>query len=255
MLYDQSAEAMGKASAVVASAREPSAIWYNPAGLAFAPGYQASATGILYYVKSRFVQEGSGAQTQAEPALAPAGAFFAAGPVTRAVSVGIGAYSAFGLGLAWPEAWIGRENAIRSSLTTYTFNPSVALRLCDHLSLGAGFDVLRAVADQTNGLPAAVGGTVRVGGATWGYGANVGLLARVVPDRVHAAAAYRSRVSLSFDGRADFAPANQEFSRDLRDQGGTASATLPDILTAGLMVRTAQGVELAGEASLVRWSA
>ncbi|MBI5536096.1 MAG: outer membrane protein transport protein [Deltaproteobacteria bacterium] len=254
LLFDQSAEGMGKVSAVVASTKEPAAVWYNPAGLSFVSGHQMSLTGMLYLVRTRFTQEGTGAETKADPTVSPAFAWFASGHLTDRLTLGMGVYSAWGLGAAWPPTWPGRENTVRSSMTTYTFNPTVAYRLSDHLSLGAGFDAVRAVADLTNGLPAPIGGSVRVGAGAWGYGFNAGILARILPDRLHAALAYRSQVSLSFEGKADFDPARPEFARDLRDQGGTSSATLPDMLTAGLMFKTRSDIAFSAEASLIRWS-
>ena len=39
LVYDQGADAMGKANAVTASVTDPNAVFYNPAGLSFSKGY------------------------------------------------------------------------------------------------------------------------------------------------------------------------------------------------------------------------
>ncbi|HQP34970.1 MAG TPA: outer membrane protein transport protein [Polyangiaceae bacterium] len=254
LLYDQSAEAMGRASAVSAGTREPAAIWYNPANLSYVPEWRVSATGMVYVVNLRFAAAGSGEETRADTTVSPAGAVFAAGPITDRLHAGLGVYSGYGLGSTWPSGWVGRTASISSELTTYSINPTLAYRLSDTFSVGAGYDLVRAAADNLTGLPVPIGGTVRVGGATWGHGANVGMLARIVPDRFHAALSWRSSVALTIDGRADFDPASPEFLRELPDQGGSAKVKFPDIVTAGFMARTAGDVRFGFDASYVRWS-
>ena len=85
--------------------------------------------------------------------------------------------------------------------------------------MGLGLDLVRGAVDMKNGLPAAIGGSKRIGSGAWGVGLNAGVLAQLVPERVHLAFTYRSRIKLAFDGRVDFAPPI-EFAHNMRDQGG-----------------------------------
>ena len=62
-------------------------------------------------------------------------------------------------------------------------------------------------------------------------------LYKIYPGRLHVALTYRSRVKLDFNGQANFSPANPDFAPVLPDQPGTASITLPDIITVGVMGR------------------
>jgi long-chain fatty acid transport protein len=170
------------------------------------------------------------------------------------LSVGVGVYSAFGIGIAWPEGWLGRESTIEASLQTLALNPTVAFRLGREVSLAAGFDAVRGAVDFTSGLPEPIGGTARLGGGGWGYGFNLGLQYRVVPEHFHLAAAFRSRVKLELDGRADFDVANPDFARRLPDQPGSATITLPDIVTLGAMLRPHPNLSLTLDANIVTWS-
>ena len=108
--------------------------------------------------------------------------------------------------------------------------------------------------DFTNGLPSIVGGDVRLAGGAWGYGFNVAALYRVLPDQLHFALTYRSRVKLSFDGHGDFSPGSQDFAPTLPDGPGTAAITLPDIITAGVMGRPRSDLALSLDANVVLWS-
>jgi long-chain fatty acid transport protein len=255
LIYDLSGEAIGRASAVSASVAEPAAVWFNPAALAYMGGVSASVGGVLVTARSRFTPAGGGADTSSERGNFVLPTLFANAAVSDHLAVGMGVYTAFGIGIRWPNDWIGRESAIAASLQTVVFNPTVAVKLTSQVSVAAGFDAIRGVVDFTTGLPSLVGGDVRLAGGTWGYGANAGLLYRVMPERLHVALTYRSRVKLSFDdGHADFSPANPEFSRMLPDQGGTAAITLPDIVTLGVMGRPRADLALSLDANLVLWS-
>ena len=63
VLYEQSASALGRGSAVSASTDEPAAAFYNPATLAFAAPWGASTSGMLVRFGSRFSPSDGGADT------------------------------------------------------------------------------------------------------------------------------------------------------------------------------------------------
>ena len=255
LIYDLSGEALARGSAVSANVNEPAAVWFNPAALSFSDGVHASAGGVFVSAQSRFSPAASGA----EDVNSNRGNFvlptlFASGRVNDRVAVGMGVYTAFGIGVSWPNDWLGRESAISASLQTVAFNPTISVKLHPRLSAAVGFDAIRGVVDFTNGLPALVGGDVRLAGGAWGYGGNAGLLYEAIPELLHLALTYRSRVKLDFDGRADFRPADPNFGLALRDQPGTASITLPDIITVGVMGRPRADLALTADANLVLWS-
>jgi long-chain fatty acid transport protein len=254
LIYDLSGEAIGRASAVTASTSEPAAVWFNPAALAYMGGVRASAGGVLVTAKSSFSPAGGGAATDSQRGNFALPTLFASAALHDRVALGLGVYTAFGIGIEWPDDWVGREATIAASLKTVAFNPTVAVKVTPRLALAAGFDAIRGAVDFTNGLPAIVGGNVRLVGGAWGFGANAGLLFRLAPERLHIALTYRSRVKLSFDhGQADFSP-NPEFERTLPDQGGTATITLPDIITLGVMARPRPNLTLELDANVVLWS-
>ena len=211
LIYDVSGQAIGRASAVSADVDEPAAVWFNPANLAYLGGVNASVGGVFLTSKSTFSPAGGGAETSTKRGNFFLPSVFASGQLTDRVAVGIGAYSAFGIGITWPGDWVGRESAIHASLETLTFNPTVAVKVHSRIAVGAGFDAVRSVVDFTNGLPTLIGGDVRLAAGTWGYGFNLAGLYKVSPDRLHLALTYRSRVKLDFDGQANFSPANPDF--------------------------------------------
>jgi long-chain fatty acid transport protein len=253
LVYDASAEALGKASAVTASVNEPAAVWFNPGALGFMSGVGGSLGGTVAMATNTFEPRDGSPEIHSTTGRFFLPAIYAEGAIDDRFHVGMAALTAFGLGISWPVDWVGRESAIEAKIETFTLNPTVAYKINEAISIGAGFQAVRASVDFTNGLPALIGGTVRVGGGTWGYGGNVGLLARVLPEVLHLGVTYRSRVKLTFDGRADFDP-NPEFANSLPDQGGKAVVTLPDIITAGVMWRPRPTLALTFDPNLVVWN-
>jgi long-chain fatty acid transport protein len=252
LIYDLSAEALAKGSAVSASTSEPAAVWFNPAALAY-QGHGVSLSGVAVLASSRFEPADGRPEAETEPGRFLLPTVFATVRAHERVAVALGVFPAFGLSVTWPQDWLGAEHAIKASIQTVNFNPTVSVALLPQLSLGAGLQVIRGAVELTNALPAVVGGTATLGGGTWGVGANVGLLYRPLPERLHLAFTYRSRAKLSFDGRVDFDP-HPDFARSLPDQTGDAEITLPDILSLGFMWRPVPSVALTFDPNLVLWS-
>jgi len=255
LIYDISGEALGRASAVSADVDEPAAVWFNPANLAFMGGVGASVGGTYITTKSTFSPADNSPDTDTHRGNFFLPAVFVNGLITDRVALGMGVYTTFDLGITWPDDWQGRENAIKASLQTLTFNPTVAFRVHRQISVAAGVDAFRSVVDFTNGLPQPIGGDVRLAAGTWGFGFNAAALYKIYPQRLHVALTYRSRAKLNFNnGRANFSPANPDFEPVLPDQGGHTSITLPDIITAGVMGRPIGNLALTFDANLVLWS-
>lgn len=252
LVYDVSAAATGQASAVVAGTAEPAAVWYNPAAIASLPGVQASLGTVVVTADTSFSPAAGGPDVSTEAQVHALPHAFVTVGITDWLAAGVGVLSPFGLGNRWPDQWVGRESSIESEIVTVLLNPTISIRIHELVSLGFGFDVVRGAVDLTYGLPEPVGGRVRIGGTGWGYGGNVGLLVRPLPERLHVGFTWRSRVALPFDGRADFDP-RPEFARDLPDQGGRSDVTLPDLFALGVMGRPIPSLALEVDANLVLW--
>ncbi len=256
LVYDVSGEALGKASAVTASVNEPAAVFFNPAALSHMEGYQFSLGTVYVRANAEFEDAATGERTKAIPR--NPGFFlptiYGMARINDWVAVGLGVYTIFGLGTEWPHDWIGREHSILAEIETVTFSPTVSIRINKKFSFGVGLNVVRGVVDMTNGLPEAIGGTVQIGGATFGFGAHAALLYRPIPNKLHFGVTYHSRVKLSFDGRADFEPEHEEFVPSLQDQGGKAEIVLPDIISLGVMYRPIKQLTITFDTNVVLWS-
>jgi len=254
LLTEQSAEGVGTASAVSASTAEPAAVWYNPAALSFMPGIQASLTGVGYLGHSKFETKEGGESIDASPTVQVVPGLFATGRLNDTFAFGFGVFVPFGLGIRWPDDWIGRVYGIESSITALYINPTASIKILPNLSIGIGLDVVKSAVEFINGLPTSDDDTVHVGGDAWGLGGNVGVLYCLLPEQLHFAATYRSRVKLDFSGSADFQIEEPVFSSALFDQAGEAQLTLPDIIVLGAMYRPHPRLRLEPNLYIVLWS-
>ena len=259
LIYDLSGEAIGRASAMSAGVSDATAVWFNPAQLAFLGGSSASVGGVFVTARSSFAPSATGSAAGSGTTDSLRGNFvlptvFVHSALSDRVAIGMGAFTAFGIGIDWPSNWVGRENAIGASVQTFTLNPTLAVKIHPRVAIGFGFDAVRAAVDFRTGLPSLIGGDVRLVGETWGYGANGAVHVNAIPDLLQFAVTYRSRVRLAFNGQADFRPDNPEFSRMLHDQGGNATIKLPDIMTAGVMAKPRPDLALGFDVNYVVWS-
>ena len=71
-------------------------------------------------------------------------------PVGDTLAFGIGVNAPFGLKLVYDDGWIGRFQALHNEIKTLNLNPSVAWRIGERISLGAGIDYQRLDAELTN---------------------------------------------------------------------------------------------------------
>jgi long-chain fatty acid transport protein len=254
LLYEQSATALGKGSAMVASARDPSAAWFNPAAFGFVTWAGAALNTAVLLPRTSFAPRlpGASVESPAEPRLVPS--LFAHVPLGDRVRMSLAMLAPFGLAVAWPEGWVGAQDSLSTALTVIAFNPSVALRIDDRLSLAAGLNVLHGSVSLSLALPMPPGGVATLSGEAWGVGANVGVLFRVLPDQVHLGASYRSRARLPFHGNAYFAPQMTGYETFFTNQRASAVIDLPDVIAFGAMARPHPQLELSAEVDWVHWT-
>ena len=174
LIYDLSGEALGKASAVTASTREPAAVWFNPAALT------ETSTGVSLQRRGRAGQQPlraggrrarDGDRARALPAAQPCS------PTTRCT-----------IGWRWASARFRRSGCRSTGPRTGSGARRPSRRDAGDVELqphGGGPAAARAEPggrlpggarrrwSSINGLPAVVGGTARLGGGTWGFGGNV----------------------------------------------------------------------------------
>lgn len=233
-IREQGAKAMGMANAFVAQADDPSAIFYNPAGLAFQSGTQVSlGVTVINVPETTFKGTtnigkndtfGLPGETIAVDTEARSDVFF---PPNFYATIsepdspwafGIGIGSLYPLAKRWDNNSPFRDEVVEIAIKPINVNPTVAYRFDQwNLSIGAGVDYTYAqvwLEKTTNIDGVAVGlgapgttsaqlGEVELDADGDGWGYNFGLLWKPI-DKVSIGVAYRSEIELDFDGDADY---------------------------------------------------
>jgi long-chain fatty acid transport protein len=307
-IVEQSVSGLGTAfSGVAAVAEDASTLFFNPAGLTRLKGQQAVLG--LHYIKPKTEFSDDDSEIDSGSSLSPAltgGAFVAlsgsdggdggedafvpnayyAANLDNGWAFGIGVNAPFGLATEYADGWQGRYHALRSEVQTVNINPSLAYKVNDHLSLGAGFNAQKLTAELSNAIDfgtigfATVASSVPLFGAPdpawmqnrdgkvvlkaddWAYGYNLGLLVEA-DEETRLGLAYRSRMEYTAKGNADFTvpstiTGNSTVDGGLQamfaDSGAKAEMTLPDSLSVSIYHRFTDRLALMADVTWTNWS-
>jgi long-chain fatty acid transport protein len=127
-------------------------------------------------------------------------AYFAM-PIGERFAAGIGIGAPFGLVTEYDDDWLGRFQGIKSELTTINVNPSIAFKVNDAISLGAGVNWQSADVELTNAvfLGAPGEGRTKLAADDDAWGWNVGALFQLGSD-MRVGVSYRSAIEYSLKG-------------------------------------------------------
>lgn len=239
-LIEQNASGLGNAySGAAVAAEDASTIYYNPAGMSLLPGGMQISTGVaLINLSTKFGDSGSRQTgTPLVPATqAPLGDtggnagslsavpnFYFAMDLAKDWKIGVGVSAPFGLKTEYDSSWMGRFQAIKSSIDTLNVNPSASYKVSEDVSVGFGLSYQQLNAELTNavnfaaatfgatgsaaaaGAVAAAGqeGTVSVKGSDSAWGYNLGAMFKLAPD-TRMGVSYRSSVKYHVTGTVTF---------------------------------------------------
>ena len=256
-LNEHGARAMAQGGAFVARANDPSAIYFNPAGLAFIGGAHLYggvtliAPQVSFFGPSQLnVNTESKMISQTFTPINVYGTY----QIVDGLTFGIGVNNPFGLGTEWNSDWIGKYITTKVDLSTFFVTPTVGYRISDNLSVGVGVNYVtgkvtldRDVAIPFNSPPPVVSLSLK---AT-SYGFNVGVLYKLSPV-VSVGASYRSQVKLDATGTATFSPNYTQLSLPGGDI--TSSLTLPATGFVGVSYKAMDNLELEADYQYVGWS-
>ncbi len=206
-LPDQDAFATGRGEAFVATADNPSAIYYNPAGIAQLTGnnFRAGIYGLDLEPSYRpLAPNGTTYDNQAKLHAAPQ-LYATYGLEDLPFTFGLGVYSPYGLGLRWPQDTGFRTTGTESALTYATINPVIGWQVFPNFSIGGGMTVNYAQIDLQQGLvwPTQNNDNFRFKGDGWDVGYNLGALWQ--PHEMLAfGVSFRSGTTVDFGGHTTY---------------------------------------------------
>lgn len=287
-LNEMSAASVGNAHAGTAAAEDPSTIYFNPAGLMLQSGRQFMAAGSAIRPSAKFRNQGSTSAAGTPMTGGNGGdaggwafvpALYYAMDLSPDMRFGIGMQAPFGLTTEYDDGWVGRYQALKSDLLTVNINPTLAYRLNDAVSFGAGIsaqyidvELSRAidfgsvcigaigagVCGPAGFTPQARDGEVNIKGDDWGFGYNLGVMFTPRPD-LRWGLAYRSKIKHKLKGDAEFEqpaglPAPIAASPVFTNGGVRSSVDLPESVSLGGYAALDQRWEVMADITWMRWS-
>jgi long-chain fatty acid transport protein len=219
-LNEQGAKATGMANAFAAQADDPSAVYFNPAGIVQLEGTQVSIGTSFVIPNAKFENSATdpggfrgtspGDTTNLDNKAVVVPNAYLTQKISDRVSFGFGTFSNFGLETNWPDDWPGRfiQGGTKAELRTLSVNPVLAFKPHERFSLAVGpvmqyldFDLRQKV--FTGGAFGEPESKFSGDDVDWGW--NAALMVWIT-DNIKFGASYRSEVSHSINGKLDFNP-------------------------------------------------
>ena len=211
MLTEQSAGALGRAYAGVGvDGTDISGVYYNPATMTLHPGTAIQAgfvavgldlafEGVDNQTGTNRITENGQYNTQAIPH------GYISHQLNDSMWVGLAMTVPFGMGTEYDDNWDWGNRGISAEVLTFDFNPNVAWKVSDKLSIGAGMSIQYAAADLKmrhdlkKGAPkyGSFDSEIDADSIAWGF--NVGLMWSPL-ENLRFGLSYRSKVSHHADG-------------------------------------------------------
>ncbi len=259
-LNEHGARAMAMGGAFTGLANDPSAIFFNPAGITQLKGTQ-------FYLGSTLIAPLGAYKVPGETKLeyeqktnvfTPIN-LYVTQEITDKLYAGIGVNNPYGLGTTWPSTWVGKYLALDTQLKSFFITPVVAYQLLDNLSLSVGGTFAWSDVKIQRKSPSPVGGdfnlTLEGDGTAFGFAA--GIFYKPLP-KLSVGLSYRSEVSFDLKGTATSEPATFKHPQlgDLPFPNGniTAPLTTPQNATFGIAYKAADNVVVTADFQYVGWS-
>jgi len=232
-IIEHSASGLGQAFAGAAAvAEDPSTIYFNPAGMTYLKGTQATAGMHIIRPKANFNNKNSSASLMGGAVPVAVGNddggdagkynfvpnFYYMREFGNNYRFGLGINSPVGLNTTYDDDWMGRYTSTESDLKTININPSLAFKASDKLSMGLGFSVqyieatlvsqtflcghpqLAPTCNPTSAAQVrATDAEKKLNGDGWSVGYNLGLIYQI-NDATRLGIAYRSKVHQTLEG-------------------------------------------------------
>ncbi len=263
-LLEQNASGIGNAFAgSAASAENASTIYFNPAGMTQLKAREVS--GGISAVKPSYKFDDKGSSVGALGGTGEGGDAggwgfipngYASWALNKDLYLGIGVGAPFGLKTEYDDRWVGAAQSTEFEVKTININPSVAYRLNDKISLGAGVNWQRVeatykrIAAVSNAVVAASPVKLTLDDDSWGW--NVGALFTLSPS-TKVGLSYRSEVDYDLTGKI----AVSSSSATVANAGSSkskASLTLPGTWIMSVTQKLSDKWEMLGDVAWTGWS-
>jgi len=279
--HDVGARAASLGGAFTAQADDLSAIYYNPAGLAFLDGFRIK-TSLTFATREITAYSPAADRTFRTAPHELMGNFFLSWRPLKGISLGAGFYTPYNFDSIWPSYWGGERVSMAAKLQARTFRGVLAVEPVKGLALAAALDFVSMSASwdlrlpfelETYTLPHEIEVMSRHEASGRGTGFALGALWKVFSG-LQIGARYQKSATVDLAGRNTFVfPNNLQFGSDTvpdpyapyisvlqllnkyyAPQDTTGRLTTPREIAGGILLRPFGRLALNIDAEWQRWS-
>lgn len=240
---------------------DASTIFYNPGGLTAIRNVQVygSVLGVVPTTKYVATPTGTYSATTVAQTFTPFNVYVGAPIRDKSnLSIGLGVYTPFGTGTKWEDDWRGRYITQEAQLQSIFFQPTVAYRFNDVISIGAGFVYAVGGMELRRGIPlqdmSGTSGDAELTGDANGLGFNIGVHINAT-DKVQFGVSYRSQVNMKVrNGYARFHNIPSSLSSNFNNTSFTTNLKLPQVATVGVGIKVSKDVMIQADINYVGWA-
>ena len=263
-ILEQSVSGLGRSLAgMTAETRDPSAIYFNSAAPAWFEKAEISLGTHLLHARAFFDDKGSEGYTGSNGGNMGGWSYipnmYLVYPVASGVSLGLGISATSGTSTKYAPDWIGRYHGVETEIAVMDFNPVIAWKVRDDLSIGVG--ALIEYADVTLSqavkfpIPGSKDGQMKMEGDSWAAGFTLGVLYQPVTG-TRLGLGYRSRMThdLDLDARVRNVPAILTGMGLKSSSSAEAELNLPSMVNFGIQQDLGEKWTVMGDISWTEWS-
>ena len=257
-LNEHGARAMALGGAFTGLANDPSAVYWNGAGISQLSGTNFLIGTSLIAPSSSFrgVSPATDKYRGKNLIFFPTH-FFMTHKLNDQFSLGFGFTTPFGLGTEWDENWVGKYLAVETELKTFTANPIVTYTPTESFSISAGFiysfaDVLITRKNALQPILASDAFVHLEGDDMAAFGYTAGIMFK--PSKMFSiGASYHSEINYGFEGTAT-TTGPEQVAASLPQGPITAELTTPQNIAVGVAVNVSDRVQLSADYQYIGWS-
>ncbi len=261
-LNEHGSQGVAMGGAFVARSWDPSAIYFNPAGLSYIKGFNIMLGGTLILPSTTFTGPyPNNTETKMNSLeFFPPNAYVSYN-FDNGLAAGIGLFTPEGLGTSWPQDWVGKFIITKINLQSFDINPTISYSLNEMISFGVGFDYALGSVElekynqtpfsDSTGNP--ITPFLHMQGNAKGTGYNFGIMLKPY-ENISLGFSYRSKINYKVDNAT--ATFSQDGSLASQLPGGAVSTSLPFPTTwyAGIAY-TGDNFSIEADYQYVGWSA
>ena len=251
---EQGSKAAGLGGAFTGLANDPSAIYFNPAGISQLSGFNLLINSTIIIPKGQF-QNPDYSNTvynmKDQTFFVPSGYFTYTWEY--GLSFGFGVYAPYGLGTEYDKNWPGDQLSRKIDLKNIHYTGAISYKPLDMLSVGVSFAFSTAEATLIKDAESAnLAGDVTLDGSGSGVHYVIGVLANPI-ENLNIGAVYKGASDLEMTGKVKFTE-KKTGALDAKEGDGTITLPLPSQFNVGLAYNVMSDLTVTADLNWTEWS-